>query len=189
MSAKGRGPSVGGPEDYYTPPPDLRPIPGTAGYLAGSDGHIYSTKLWRGSAFRRLAEGRDRDGYPTVQLARGPGGGRRTDTRVVHRLMAAAFLPPRPAGQEVRHADGVKTNNMPTNLVWGTQQDNADDRERHGRTVRGMLDGNAVLTEEIVRQIKATGIPRGSGVALAKKFGVSQPTISAIKVGRIWGWV
>jgi hypothetical protein len=51
----------------------------------------------------------------------------------IHRIVAMAFL-----GESdlplVRHLDGNPANNIPSNLAWGTSQDNTDDRVRHGRT-------------------------------------------------------
>lgn len=169
---------------------DARVVPGWPGYLAGSDGHIYSTKVWRGSAFRRLAEGHNQDGYQTVQLSKGPGGGGRTQTTPVHKIIAAAFGLPRPSGShDLRHLDGNKANNRPDNLAWGTQKQNAEDRSRHGRTARGERNAGAKLSEAQVREIK-TRLARGERqAALRKAFGVPPATMSAIACGRIWGWL
>ena len=41
----------------------------------------------------------------------------------VHRLVAEAFLPA-PAGETVNHIDGVKTNNVASNLEWSSYTDN-----------------------------------------------------------------
>lgn len=168
---------------------EMRAIPGEDGYLAGSDGHIYSIRAWRGPAGRQLAEGRDYDGYQTVQLAAGPAGARRTSTRAVHRLVGAAFLPPRPPGQELRHFNGDKADNTPGNLRWGTQRDNAADRDRHGRTARGTRNGNRKLDEATVRGIKGRLACGDTQMAIAAAVGVRQGTISAIKRGKLWGWL
>lgn len=61
-----------------------------------------------------------------------------------HRLVADAFLGERPLGAEVvRHLDGNPQNNDCRNLRWGSWQDNADDRIRHGNN----FNGNSLLTE------------------------------------------
>lgn len=52
--------------------------------------------------------------------------------KLTHRLIAEAFLGPCPAGMEVRHADGTRTNNQPSNLCYGSTRDNAQDAMRHG---------------------------------------------------------
>lgn len=51
---------------------------------------------------------------------------------VIHSVVAAAFLGPRPEGMEVRHMDGNCQNNYATNLRYGTHAENMQDRLRHG---------------------------------------------------------
>lgn len=54
----------------------------------------------------------------------------------VHRAVAAAFLPGN-ASPVVRHLDDDPTNNVPSNLAWGTQADNVHDMVRAGRARGG----------------------------------------------------
>lgn len=50
-----------------------------------------------------------------------------------HRFVCEAFHGlPQGDGLEVRHLDGNKANCRPDNLAWGTQQEQHDDRRRHG---------------------------------------------------------
>ncbi|MEV0646080.1 NUMOD4 motif-containing HNH endonuclease [Phytomonospora sp. NPDC050363] len=67
-------------------------------------------------------------GYTLVSLVQEG----RQKTREVHRLVAAAFLGPRPEGMEVRHLDGDKQNPHVSNLAYGTPSENARDKRRHG---------------------------------------------------------
>lgn len=53
------------------------------------------------------------------------------------------------------------------------------------RVPRGVKNGNAKLTEDIVRKIKRL-LPTTKGVVLAKRFGTTTHTISAIKRGVVW---
>jgi hypothetical protein len=78
---------------------------------------------------RVLRPGIASNGYPTVVLGRG-------NSRTVHSLVTEAFLGPTPAGQEVRHQDGNRTNPRLDNLCYGTRSDNVRDAIRHG-TYRG----------------------------------------------------
>ncbi|WP_407641233.1 HNH endonuclease signature motif containing protein [Aurantiacibacter spongiae] len=81
------------------------------------------------------------DGYPSVRLTIN---GKRSRL-AVHRLVAREYLSPRPSpAHEVRHLDGDKTNNSVENLAWGTTKENAEDRERHGRTSRGQKHSIAI---------------------------------------------
>lgn len=54
--------------------------------------------------------------------------------RRVYVLVAEAFLGPRPPGQDVRHLDDVSTNDVLTNLEYGTRAENIKDAERNGKT-------------------------------------------------------
>ena len=53
-------------------------------------------------------------------------------TMLVHRVVAAAFHGPAPEGHVVRHLDGDSLNNLPENLAYGTESENAYDTVRHG---------------------------------------------------------
>jgi hypothetical protein len=64
-------------------------------------------------------------GYPQVSLAL-TGVGRR-EYRYVHDLVLLAFVGAKPAGLEVCHGDGVKTNNRLSNLRYDTRSANALD--------------------------------------------------------------
>jgi hypothetical protein len=99
------------PETKFTP------IPGYPGYAVTRDGRVYSTASnWRGYGVRELARTPDDDGYLCVRLTIDKGRRKRV---AVHKLVAAIFLPPRPAGHEVRHLNGTKTDNRDDNLAWG----------------------------------------------------------------------
>jgi len=114
----------------------------TPGYRVTDDGKVYSCDHnWRGYGERELSQLPHKDGYLSVRLTIG---GRRKRF-AVHRLVASGFLPERPSQvHEVRHLDGDKLNNAARNLAWGTPKENADDRERHGKTSRGASHSLAI---------------------------------------------
>ena len=76
----------------------------------------------------------------------------------------------------------------PEHLVLGTQKDNVKDMWNKGRQgVKGMPGSKhpmAVLTEELVRQIKNN--KQHTGKQLAAMYSVSPATVSMIKSGKIW---
>jgi len=113
--------------------------------------------------------------------------GRRTMRRI-HQLVADAFLPPKsPADTVVRHLNDNKLDNRVENLARGTQTDNMADSVRNGNGQDGITNCNAKLTEDDVREIRrlyATG--KFSQRVLARRFGVSQATISLIVQRKIW---
>ena len=71
---------------------------------------------------------KNKHGYDTVQLGRG-------NRRLVHRLVAQAFIPNPKNLPLVRHIDDNPDHNYVSNLKWGTQANNMQDCVRHGRLV------------------------------------------------------
>lgn len=121
--------------DCQCPPEAIeKQIQGCPGYFASSDGEIISRRNWRGLGERTLFKRLDTDGYFMVRLTDSNG---KNVKRMVHSLIAAAFLGPRPPRHETRHLDGNRLNNALSNLAWGTAKENAADRESHGNTSRG----------------------------------------------------
>lgn len=72
--------------------------------------------------------------YPHVALS--PGAVERT----IHTLMLEAFVGPCPEGKQALHWDDVKTNNVLSNLRYGTAEDNCADATRNGAKRRGPSD-------------------------------------------------
>jgi hypothetical protein len=103
---------------------ELRPVVGWSDYFVSDRGRVLSVK--RGKS--RLLNPRLVRGYPTVYLRHYES--RRTDA--VHRLMAEAFIGPRPPGAEIRHLDGDRANNALSNLRYGTKAENMQDSVAHG---------------------------------------------------------
>lgn len=126
-----------------------------------------------------------RTGYPCVDLCREG----RKKTVHVHRLVAAAFLEPKPGFPEVNHIDGVKTNACATNLEWSSRQTNQLHAYRSGlQDASGEKNGQSKLTREQVveiRHIAARG-DRPSYPVIGRQFGVSAGTIRHIVNGDTW---
>lgn len=108
-------------------------------YEVTRDGRVLSFVRW--PEMRELSQEMNDDGYPCVRVVIN---GRRRRVPV-HKLVAQQFHGPQPApGYEVRHLDGNKLNPHADNLEWGTRKQNAEDRERHGRTSRGEKHSTAI---------------------------------------------
>ena len=110
------------------------------------------------------------------------------DQRMIHHLVLESFVGKRPDGLVACHNDGDKENNDLSNLRWDTHANNLLDKIKHGTHQYGEQNHAAILTSKDVDDIKkelATG-PKGIGRRLAKKYGVSTSTISAINVGKRW---
>ena len=80
--------------------------------------------------------------YPQVGLFNRP---KRTLTRMVHQLVAEAFIGPCPDGMEICHLDGDRSNNRLDNLRYDTRKNNHADKWKHGTMARGELCGHSKL--------------------------------------------
>ena len=113
---------------------------------------------------------------------------------LAHRLVLLAFVGDCPLDKEVcRHLDGDPGNNLLSNLAWGTHQENADDKIKHGRSnkgvamVRGEQVGSAVFTEKIVLKMRAMyDAGTHNGKQIARIFGGNYWTVINILNRRNW---
>jgi len=169
----------------------MKPVPGYPDLLVSECGEVFTTR-YRGrlpkgrpakAVQRRLRTHPDRDGYLRVYLTLDG----RIVERGVHNLVCRAYHgePPSPS-HEAQHKDGSRTNNVPDNLKWGVQKENAEDRERHGRTARGSRVASAKLTEEKVAEIRLR-VARGElQKHIAAELGLSKGAISHVVTRRNW---
>lgn len=106
-------------------------VDGFPGYQVSKNGEVRSyinNRHGIGSTPHLLKPVQNRHGYDTVCLGRG-------QRRLVHRLVASAYIPNPDNLPLVRHLDDNPKNNHYKNLAWGTQVDNMRDCVKHGRLV------------------------------------------------------
>lgn len=106
----------------------FRPIPNFPLYLISPMGHIWNMRRKK----RRIPKAAGyvtATGYVTIALCRGK---ERILFRL-HRLVLEAFVGACPPGMECRHLDGNPSNNCLSNLKWGTNFENMQDKIKHGR--------------------------------------------------------
>lgn len=123
----------------------------------------------------------DRKGYLSVSLW----ANQIVTKRTIARLVAAAFIGPRPTGYVVRHRDGIKAHNHASNLEYGTRIENEADKRRHGTVPLGEAHPAAILTAEKVQFIRQA-YRHGLGRSLASQFGVQPETVYKIVHRKIW---
>jgi hypothetical protein len=87
---------------------------------------------------------------------------------------------------ECRHLDGNRTNNRLENLRWGTSQENAEDRHRHGTAAAGSRNSLAKLTEEKVIEIRKKHAVGMTCLELGRIYGVHQSAIYQACSGHTW---
>ena len=162
------------------------PIPWTNGFYEVSDlGRVRSLdRTYERSngrpftAFGRLLPIHWSDGYLRVRL-NVPGFPK---WHTVHKLVMETFVGPRPEGCVIRHKDGVPTNCALSNLQYGTNAENQQDRKEHGtwhdKTEKRLEDAQIVQ----MRTRRAAGEMLK---VLAKDFEVSMSYVTMICVGKI----
>jgi hypothetical protein len=118
-------------------------------------------------------------GYLAVNLTRR---GVRTQ-QLVHMLVLAAFIGPRPKGGQTRHLNGQRSDNRLENLAWGTALENAQDKRAHGTLPIGSMVHNARLNEDQVRRARKERMTAG---VIAREFGVSKGCADNVRSGNTW---
>lgn len=164
-------------------PEKWKAIPGWEGlYEASSSGRIrtvarvvcFSDGRVRSYAKRLRKLHVDGSGYWKVTLK----GNGRNARCLVHQLVAAAWLGPRPEGREVCHNNGDRSDSRARNLRYGTRKENAEDSRRHGTSARPRK-----LSEKVVKLIReARGlVPQA---VLAARHGTSKSHVCNIQLGK-----
>jgi hypothetical protein len=173
------------------------PVVGWEGLYSASDwGRVRGearTVLFSDGRVRQFPEKvlkpiRNAKGYFVVSLKRNSA----CTVRLVHSLVAEAFIGPRPEGLIVLHGPGGQQDNRLANLSYGTYgKNNGEDRERDGTSQNGERNPQAKVTREQVLYIRRElqDGPYGTAARLARELGVSQDLIGFIKRGKSWASV
>jgi hypothetical protein len=113
-------------------------------------------------------------GYKNVNLFRD----RKSKSIHVHRLVALAFIPNPSDLPMVNHIDGVKANNVITNLDWVSDQEN----RQHAIDIGKITRFKKLLTPDEVAEIRQLdGTMSQSSIAML--FGCTQSNISLVLRG------
>lgn len=113
-------------------------------------------------------------GHRTVALGRG-------NSKMVHALVAAAFVGPRPVGLDVCHKNSDGGDNRASNLYYGTRSDNNRDASRNGKRK---------LSVEAVHSLRRRNTGRSAdALALSKEYGVCVSQIWNVWTGRHYSHV
>lgn len=127
-------------------------------------------------------------GHARVYLGVGLKVARKTSRiKLVHRLVAEAFLPNPEALPAVNHKNLDKHDNRAGNLEWVSNSANQVHAAKHGR-FHGLTNPRARFKlapcdVESVREDLRIGRPQWQ---IAERHGVSQAMISCIKTGKAW---
>ena len=165
---------------YFMDTPELRPVVGYENfYSVSSDGMVYSK---RGRSPGVMIHIRKKKGYLAVRLSVG----KKHKSRLVHRLVAQAFIPNPLEKPQVNHKDGIKNNNSVTNLEWVTNSENAAHAVSCGLIKIGEQHPRAKLTKKKIEEILLLDRQGHSANQIAQSFGISKYTVRAILGGKSW---
>jgi hypothetical protein len=113
----------------------------------------------------------------------------------LHRLVAEAFIGPRPAGMEVNHKDGNKGNNQADNLEYVTKSENVRHAMRLGlvnptaklpQDTKGEANGRAILTAADVVDIRNKWRAGIDSKTIASQYGLADKYVWRVASGQTW---
>lgn len=160
-------------------------VVGWDGYLISDQGKLYSCRTNgkpHPGRWKQIRANPNKDGYPEVKLWRGG----KSKTVRVHTLVLTAFVGPCPEGMEACHENGVRLDCVASNLRWGTDKDNTNDRDRHGRTAKGERSGVAKLTEQKVLEARSLYAAGWSQQRIANHLGISKRQAGRVAKCQQW---
>jgi len=174
----------------------MKAIPNFPGYFVDEVGNVFSTSTCH-TGFTRETPKQLKPktvkhfGYKEVCLMRD---GKRCMKRV-HQLVLEAYVGPRPPGMLACHGANGTEDNSVSNLYWGTPLQNANDKRRDGTLLIGEKHPRAILTDALVREIRAlfdsqppetTPGRVGTVTQIARRYNLNRGTVSDIVYRRRW---
>lgn len=130
----------------------------------------------KGVSIRKLTP--NPDGYPTITFSIND----KCRMRLVHRLVAIAFIPNPESKPCVNHKNGIKSDNRVDNLEWCTHQQNMEHAKTSGlmRGVKGFKNKMSKLTEESLAFIVSSN---KNSYEIADELNVNPSTVQRVLNG------
>ena len=153
----------------------------TFGQIRSVDRSITQIGRWGKPVTRNLRgkilrPGTSNSGHLSVVLGHGEHGSQ------VHQLVLLTFKGPCPHGLEIRHLNGIPSDNFLENIIYGTRRENILDVYAIGKAWR-------ILTAEKALEIRSA-INSGEKISLiAKRFNVSLDIVYKMRSGVTYSWL
>ena len=166
---------------------EWRPMIRYAGkYLISNAGRVKSIGRYRRNYDVIIKHGMSHGMYPTAYLRCE---GKRTSDPI-HRLVAEAFIGPRPTGFQINHIDGNKCNNRVENLEYVSASDNQKHAFRIGlASMKGERHTRHKLTDQIVIEMRRLRSLGETYKNIGKLFGVTKCAASMACRGIRWSHI
>ena len=161
---------------------EWRAIPGYDGYEVSNLGRVRSWRSRKEPVYLKPNPTGKQRKYLQVALY----AEKRQHMFYVHVLVLTVFIGPKLEGMEACHNNGICTDNRLTNLRWGTNAENVEDRRIHGTVATGERHGFAKLTDTtaaLALELLAHGV---SHRTIAASLGVEKTAITSINLGKTW---
>lgn len=154
---------------------ELREVKGFKDYYASTNGSIYSRKSGKLKPLKPWLD--SKGNYLMVSLSKNG----KNYKRLVHRLIAEAFIEQEDGKDTVDHIDRDKQNNDVSNLRWLSQADNT----RRGFSTRPCVRNFSTVAlfhnGEFVRYYRSINEASRAG---ARDFGASETSLARHKISR-----
>lgn len=169
---------------------EWRDVPNFEGYQVSNLGKIRGIdRLKQGRSGLRLTRGQEmkqmlnKKGYPEVRLRKNG-----THTRLVHKLVASAFLVKSGGCTQINHINGVKTDNSVLNLEWVTQSENQKHAYKLGLqpSRAGESNNKATITDKDVTKLKLLYNSGKTTKEVSEFTGVNLSIVRQIIYGQSW---
>lgn len=159
----------------------MKTVNGASDYMVTEEGVVVSVK--RG--YKKLMKySETKEGYLRVGIVCDDGVKRK---KLVHRLIAEAFIPNPEDKPCINHKDGNKRNNNVANLEWVTYSENAKHAFSIGlKSNHGEGNPTNILTPQEVLSIYAKLMDGARVCDVADQYAVSRAAIADIKFKRNW---
>lgn len=125
----------------------------------------------------------NKKGYPEVRLRKNG-----IHTRLVHKIVASAFMTKPEHCTQINHINGIKTDNRLVNLEWVTQSENQIHAYKLGLqpSRSGEKNGRAILTNDKVTYVKELYNSGKRAKDVSEITGVNLSIVRQIISGDIW---